>query len=73
MSKLPLISGRDCVQALQRVGFVVVRQRGSHIFMARDEPFASVTVPNHKEIKPGTLRSVIRQAGLTVDEFLALL
>jgi predicted RNA binding protein YcfA (HicA-like mRNA interferase family) len=73
MSKLPLISGRDCVQALQRVGFVVVRQRGSDIFMARDEPFASVTVPNHKEIKPGTLRSVIRQAGLTVDEFLALL
>jgi predicted RNA binding protein YcfA (HicA-like mRNA interferase family) len=41
--------------------------------MARENPFASVTVPNHKELKPGTLRSIIRQAGLTVDEFLALL
>ncbi len=73
MSKLPQISGRECVRALERAGFAVIRQKGSHIFMARENPFASVTVPNHKELKPGTLRSVIRQAGLTVDEFLALL
>lgn len=73
MSKLPVISGRECVRALERAGFVFTRQKGSHVFMARENPFASVTVPNHKEIKPGTLRSIIRDAGLTVDEFIALL
>lgn len=73
MSKLPLISGWECVEALMKMDFYVSRQKGSHINLRRDEPFAKVTVPNHKELDKGTLRSIIRQAGLTVDEFIKVL
>lgn len=73
MSKLPVISGADCVKALEKIGFVVHRQRGSHITMVRKTPPTQTTVPNHKEIDRGTLRAIIRQAGLSVDEFVALL
>lgn len=73
MSKLPVISGRDYVKALQQVGFYVTRQRGSHINMRRDDPYAKVVVLDYKEIPKGTLRAIIRHAGLTVDEFNALL
>jgi len=73
MSKLPVISGQDCVKALQKIGFVIRRQKGSHIIMQRHDPYAMVVVPNHKTMKPGTLRKVIRDAGLSVDEFNALL
>lgn len=73
MSKLPVVSGAECVKALSKVGFVVYRQRGSHITMVRSTPSAQTTVPNHKELDRGTLRAIIRQAGLTVDEFIALL
>ncbi|MEZ4669767.1 MAG: type II toxin-antitoxin system HicA family toxin [Anaerolineae bacterium] len=74
MTKLPVVNGRECISALQRGGFVIDRQKGSHITLIRDNPFARATVPNHnKALKPGTLRSIIRQAGLTVDEFVALL
>ena len=73
MPKLPVLSARECITALERAGFNVIRQRGSHITLRRDNPPARVTVPNHKELKTGMLRSVIRQAGMTVDEFLDLL
>lgn len=73
MSKLPDVSGMECVKALQKGGFVVRRQTGSHIIMTRADPRAQVSVPNHKSLARGTLRSIIRQAGLTVDEFIALL
>jgi predicted RNA binding protein YcfA (HicA-like mRNA interferase family) len=73
VSKLPVISGAQCVKALEKVGFVVYRQRGSHIVMVRRTPPAQTTVPNHKELDRGTLRAIIRQTGLTVDEFAALL
>jgi predicted RNA binding protein YcfA (HicA-like mRNA interferase family) len=73
VNKLPLIPGRECIRALQRGGFVIDRQRGSHITLIRDDPFASVTVPNHKELKRGMLRGIIKDAGLTVDEFVELL
>ncbi len=74
MTKLPRgISGRQCVQALQRIGFIIDRQRGSHIVLYRSDPRARVVVPNHKELKPGMLHQIITDAGLTVDEFLALL
>jgi predicted RNA binding protein YcfA (HicA-like mRNA interferase family) len=69
MSKLPVVSGRDCVKALQRAGFVVKRQESSHIVLRRDSPFAQVVVPDHKELDRGTLRAIIRQAGLTIEEF----
>jgi predicted RNA binding protein YcfA (HicA-like mRNA interferase family) len=73
VSKLPVVSGADCVKALGKVGFIVYRQRGSHITMVRKTPPAQTTIPNHKELDRGMLRAIIRQAGLTVDEFIALL
>jgi predicted RNA binding protein YcfA (HicA-like mRNA interferase family) len=73
MSKLPEISGRDCAQALARVGFYFKRQTGSHMVMRRNDPFAQVVVPDHRVLDRGTLRAIIRQAGLSVNEFLELL
>ncbi len=72
MSKLPVVSARECVKALEQIGFEVSRQTGSHINMRRDDPYCKVVVPNHSEIKKGTLRSIIRDAGLTVDKFIEL-
>jgi predicted RNA binding protein YcfA (HicA-like mRNA interferase family) len=69
MSKLPQLSGRECVSVLERYGFRIVRQRGSHIVMRRDQPFAQVVVPDHKEIDRGTLRAIVRQAGLQPEDF----
>jgi predicted RNA binding protein YcfA (HicA-like mRNA interferase family) len=73
MSKLPAISGARCVTALKRIGFVVRRQRGSHIVLTCADPYAMVVVPDHKTMKPGTLRGIIRDASMTVDEFVMLL
>ena len=73
MSKLPVVSGADCIKALTKIGFDVVRQRGSHITLVREDPSTQLTVPNHKTIAKGTLRSLIRDAGLSVDEFIGLL
>ena len=73
MTKLPAISGQECVRALERAGFVVRRQKGSHIVLTRDDPFAQVIVPDHRELRRGTLRAIIRGAGMTVDAFVDLL
>jgi predicted RNA binding protein YcfA (HicA-like mRNA interferase family) len=73
MSKLPRISGRECARALGKVGFYLKRQEGSHMILRREDPFAQVVVPDHKELDRGTLRGIIRQAGLGVDEFVKLL
>lgn len=73
MSKLPIVSGKQCVKALQKVGFVVYRQRGSHITLVRDNPKTQLTVPNHKTVAKGTLHAILRQADLTIDEFNNLL
>ena len=72
MTKLPRVSGRECVGALAKAGFVVRRQRSSHIVLRRADPFAQVVVPDHDELDRGTLRAIIRQAGLTVDQLLEL-
>jgi len=72
MSKLPRITGRDCVRVLEKAGFYQKRQHGSHIILRRDDPFAQVVVPDHKELDRGTLRAILRQANLSVDEFIAL-
>jgi predicted RNA binding protein YcfA (HicA-like mRNA interferase family) len=61
------------VKALQRAGFEVKRQSGSHIVLRRQDPFAQVVVPDHKELDRGTLRAIIRHAGVTVVEFTGLL
>ena len=74
MSKLPSISGQKCVDVRAKVGFYFVRRsRGTHIYVRRDNPFAQIAVPDHRELPPGTLRRIIRDAGLTVDEFTDLL
>jgi len=73
MSKLPRISGRDCVKALSKAGFYFKRQEGSHIILRRNDPFSQVVVPDHKELDRGTLRAILRMSGLSVDEFNNLL
>ena len=73
MTKLPVISGRDCVRALERAGFAVRRQKGSHLVLRRDIPFAQVVVPDHKTLDRGTLRAILRHAGITLQELERLL
>jgi predicted RNA binding protein YcfA (HicA-like mRNA interferase family) len=71
MGSLPRVSGAEAVRALERLGFAVVRQRGSHIVMRRGS--IGCVVPNHRELKLGTLTGVLKQAGVPPDEFLAAL
>ena len=73
MSTLPQISGSECLKALTKIGFVLIRQHGSHLILRRKEPFAQLVVPDHKELDRGTLRAIIRQANLSVTEFIQLL
>lgn len=68
MPKLPVLSGADVVKALERLGFVQLRQRGSHVVMRRGN--AGTVVPLHKELKTGTLAGILRQAQVSQDEFL---
>ena len=66
--KLPRdVSGGEAVRALRRLGFTVTRQDGSHIRLSKGE--RHVTVPNHRFLVPKTLQSILRQAGVTVEEF----
>ena len=69
--KLPNVSGDEAVKALQRLGFAFLRQRGSHSILRRGSQ--GCVVPMHREISQGTLRGVIKQAGVTEDEFRAAL
>ena len=73
MSKLPQVSGAEVVRALQKLGFTVRRQHGSHLILRRDNPFAQTVVPNHDQIDRGTLRAILRQTDIAVDEFIKLL
>jgi predicted RNA binding protein YcfA (HicA-like mRNA interferase family) len=61
-------SGRQLVKALRRTGFTVDHQRGSHIFLHHLERNVSVVVPLHKELKKGTLHSILKKAGLSLDD-----
>jgi predicted RNA binding protein YcfA (HicA-like mRNA interferase family) len=71
--KLPTdLSGQELVKVLLRVGFVVNRQKGSHIILRRGNPYARVVVPDHKWIRPGTLRQILNQASITVEQLLEL-
>lgn len=67
MPKLPRISGEQIVRALERLGFAIVRRRGSHIVMRRG--VNGCVVPNHREVKLGTLIGLLKQAGVSADEF----
>jgi predicted RNA binding protein YcfA (HicA-like mRNA interferase family) len=68
MTPLPRISGQECIRALERAGFVRLRQTGSRVMLRRDIPYAQVVVPAHHELDRGTLRNIIRDAGMAVDE-----
>lgn len=70
MPKLPIISGKDLVKAFVKLSYEVDHQTGSHIILRHKEPpHRRLTIPNHKEISKGTLRAIIRQAGLSREEF----
>ena len=74
MSRLPRVSGREVVKALEKIGYRFDRQRGSHIVLRQAEPpYRRLTVPDHAEVAKGTLRAIIRQAGLRLEEFNKLL
>jgi predicted RNA binding protein YcfA (HicA-like mRNA interferase family) len=70
MPALPQLSGRETVRAFESLGWKAVRQKGSHIILIKDGQVATLSVPDHKEVAKGTLRSLIRSSGLTVSEFL---
>lgn len=74
MSKLPVVSGRDAIRAFTKVGYDVDHQTGSHVILRhRDRPHRRLSVPDHRELARGTLRKLIREAGLTVEQFRSIL
>ena len=74
MSPLPVVSGRQVVKSLAKVGYLLDRQRGSHMILRQEAaPHRRLTVPDHDELAKGTLRAIIRQVGMTVEEFQKLL
>ena len=74
MSKLPVVSGQETIRALLKTGYAVDHQTGSHVILRHSSPpHRRLTIPDHKELAKGTLRAIIRQAGLTVEQFHKLL
>jgi predicted RNA binding protein YcfA (HicA-like mRNA interferase family) len=73
MPPVPVLKPREVVQAFERLGWEIARQRGSHIILTRRGHMATLSVPNHPEVARGTLRSLITRAGVTVQEFLSAL
>jgi len=71
MARLPRVSGAETIGALERLGFAVVRQRGSHVILRRD--VIGCVVPNHRELKTGTLAGVLKQAGVSAEQFIEAL
>jgi predicted RNA binding protein YcfA (HicA-like mRNA interferase family) len=68
---LPILSGSQTVKIFEKFGWEISRQRGSHIIMTKSGEIITISVPNHREIAKGTLRSLIRSANLTTEEFLS--
>ena len=73
MSKLPIVSGRQAVQAFRRAGWHLTRWRGSHMILTKEGEEATLSVPDHKELGRGLLRALIRDASLTIERFIQLL
>ncbi len=71
MGKLPVLSGQEVVRAFERLGWEVARQSGSHIILVKEGHVATLSVPDDREVAKGTLRTLIRRAGETVEAFLA--
>ncbi|MDI1471779.1 type II toxin-antitoxin system HicA family toxin [Thermodesulfovibrio sp. 1176] len=74
MSKLPQLSGKELCKLLEKIGYKIDHQTGSHIILRHDKPpHRRLTIPNHKEIAEGTLRAILRQAGISIEELKELL
>ncbi|MEK6790193.1 MAG: type II toxin-antitoxin system HicA family toxin [Deltaproteobacteria bacterium] len=73
MTKLPDVSGKQCIRALERAGFKLARIQGSHHHMRRSLPFCQVSVPLHSSLKKGLLHGILKSAGLSLEDFLKLL
>ena len=73
MPRLPVVSGAQAVKAFERDGWQIDRQRGSHVILLKPGHIASLSVPQHAELAPGTLRALIRAAGMSVEQFSVLL
>ena len=74
MTRLPQLSGREIVRALNKLGYEKDHQRGSYIVLRQlSSPHRLVVIPDHDEVAKGTLRAIIRETGLTVEQFNALL
>ena len=73
MAVLPTLNGREVVKVFERDGWRVARQRGSHIILVKDGHIATLSVPDHREVAKGTLRSLIRASGMTPDGFISLM
>jgi predicted RNA binding protein YcfA (HicA-like mRNA interferase family) len=73
VTRLPVISGRDFVRAMAKLGFIVDRQKGSHMILFRADPPMTLSVPDHRELDRGTLRSLLRQVEVSPDELSGLL
>jgi predicted RNA binding protein YcfA (HicA-like mRNA interferase family) len=73
LPELPVVSGRDARRAFERLGWTFNRQKGSHMILLRPGHIASLSIPDHRELAVGTLRKLIRAAGITVDEFVQAL
>lgn len=72
MPPLPVVSGRDLVKVFESQGWSVARQKGSHIIMVRDGSIVSLSVPDHDEVAKGTLRSLLRNAGIGTEDFVKI-
>ena len=73
MPPLTPVSGRLAIAAFQKAGFEILRRRGSHIIIVKDDISVMLSVPDHRQLEPGALRALIRKAGLTAQEFEELL
>lgn len=74
MPRLPVVTGRELARAFGKLGYVLDRQKGSHMVLRRGEPpYRRLVIPDHKEIAKGTLRAILRQAGVDVEELMRLL
>jgi len=73
MVSLTVVSGAHAVKAFARLGWSVNRQRGSHVIMLKSGSIVSLSIPQHRELAPGTLRALIRAAGITVEEFIQIM
>ena len=69
MIAIPILSGQEVVKVFESLGWYVARQKGSHIIMVKENHIATLSIPNHKEVAKGTLRSLIRSADISIDQF----